>query len=111
MPFKSEKLLIVFTEHDRRIKITDEIRESIIKEYATGKTSHRKLAAKYGVSKTTIENVLNPDKYQKQLKRYKAENHSAKYYNKDKWKDYIKQHRRYKQSLYKKGIIGGEENE
>jgi hypothetical protein len=48
---------------------------------------------------------LNDDKYKEQLERYKQEQHSKKYYNKEKHKEYIKQHRRYKQNLYLKGEI------
>lgn len=39
-------------------KLTQELADEIRKEYYTSKISQRKLAEKYGVSKTTIQNVL-----------------------------------------------------
>ena len=106
MPYKSEKIKIDHTEHDKRIKLTEQQKETIRKEYATGLVSHRNLAEKYNVNRKTIYNILNPDKYQQQLERNKENNHSKQYYNKEKHKDYIKQHRRYKQKLYVNEVIG-----
>lgn len=105
MPFKSEKIKIEFTENDKRIKLTTEQKDMIRKEYATGLISQRGLAKKYNVSRRTIFNVVNPEKYLRQLEKYKEERHSKAYYNKNKHKEYIKQHRRYKQELYKNGEI------
>ena len=105
MPFKSEKIKIEFTEKDKRIKLTDEQRKKIKEDYATGLISHRGLAEKYKVSHKTIYNILHEDKYQEQLERYKEEKHSKQYYDKEKHKDYIKNHRRYKQELFVKGEI------
>lgn len=39
-------------------KLTQELADEIRKEYYTSKISQRKLAEKYGVSKTTIQNIL-----------------------------------------------------
>ena len=111
MPYKSEKIKIEFTKKDKRIKLTDNQKEEIKKDYATGLISHRGFAEKYKVSRKTIYNVLNDDKYKEQLERYKQEQHSKKYYNKEKHKEYIKQHRRYKQNLYLKGEIKKESEE
>jgi len=106
MPYKSEKINIAFTEYDKRIRLTEEQKEAIRKEYATGLISHRGLAEKYKVNRKTIYNILNPDKYKAQLERNKEINHSKQYYNKDKHKEYIKQHRHYKQKLYTNNLIG-----
>jgi DNA-binding XRE family transcriptional regulator len=111
MPYKSEKIKIEFTEKDKRIKLTDEQREKIKKDYSTGLISQRDLAKKYKVDRKTIYNILHEDKYQEQLERYKEEKHSKQYYNKEKHKDYIKTHRRYKQELYVKGEIKEESEE
>lgn len=47
-------------------KLTDQQRKQIIAEYALGGTSHRALAAKYGVSPTAIKKVLeDPESVQK----------------------------------------------
>ena len=105
MPYKSEKTKIEFTNNDKRIKLTDAQRENIKKDYATGLISQRGLAEKYKVDRKTIYNILHEDKYKEQLERYKEEKHSKQYYNKEEHKDYIKNHRRYKQELYLKGEI------
>ena len=105
MPYKSEKIIIDHTENDKRIKLTEEQRENIKKEYSTGLISQRSLAEKYNVDRKTIYNILHPDKYQETLERYKEEKHSKKYYVKEKQRDYIKKYRRRKQKLYKEGII------
>ena len=111
MPYKSEKIKIEFTNKDKRIKLTDEQREKIKKDYSTGLISQRGLARKYKVDRKTIYNILHPEKYQETLERYKEEKHSKQYYNKEKHKDYIKNHRRYKQELYVKGEIKEESEE
>lgn len=106
MPFKSEKINIDHTKHDRRIRLSEEQKQAIRKEYATGLATHRSLAEKYRVNRKTIYNILNPDKYLKQLEENKINKHSQKYYKKEKHREYIKEHRRYKQNLYNNKQIG-----
>ena len=48
------------------MRINDKIREQIKKDYATGKYSHASLGAKYGVSRTSIARILNPDYREKE---------------------------------------------
>lgn len=43
------------------MRVSDEIREQIKRDYASGFHSHRSLGDKYGVSRTTIARILNPD--------------------------------------------------
>lgn len=106
MPYKSEKIIIDHTANDKRIRLTDEQKQKIKEEYATSLISQRALAKKYNVDRKTIYNILHPDKYQEQLKANQENKHSQKYYNKEKHKEYIKNHRRYKQTLYVNKIIG-----
>lgn len=106
MPYKSEKIKIEHTQHDRRIRLSEEQKQFIRKEYATGLATHRSLAEKYGVDRKTIYNILNHDKYLKQLEKNKINKHSQKYYNKEKHTNYIKNHRQYKQKLYVNKLIG-----
>ena len=82
MPYKSEKIKIEFSDKDKRIKLTEEQRQQIKKDYATGLISHRGLAEKYKVDRKTIYNILHEDRYKEQLERYKEEKHSKKYYDK-----------------------------
>ena len=78
MPYKSEQIKIEHTQHDRRIRLTEEQKQAIRKEYATGLATHRSLADKYGVNRKTIFNILNHDKYLKQLEDNKINKHSQK---------------------------------
>lgn len=43
------------------MKIKDEIRNNIISDYKTGHFSYATLAAKYGVSSTSIGRIVNPE--------------------------------------------------
>ena len=48
------------------MRINDQIRKQIIKDYATGKYTHASLAAKYGVSRTSVARITNPDYREKE---------------------------------------------
>lgn len=104
MPYLSEKIKIAGTEFDRRIKLTSEDREEIVKLYSSG-LSQRKIAALYKVDRRTISFIVNPSALDENLKRRKERGGTSVYYSKDKHKNYIKQHRRYKQDLKLKGAI------
>lgn len=43
------------------MKIKDEIRNKIIEDYKTGQYSYASLAAKYGVSGTSVGRIVNPE--------------------------------------------------
>src|SRR5690606_41899332 len=108
MPYKfeTEKLSINNPKYDKRIKLTDEDRESIRKEYATGKISQRGLAKKYNVSRRLIQFVLDPDKEKVAKQQFKERRKDGRYYNKDKHKEYMRRHRKHKKELYDKGLLG-----
>lgn len=56
-------------------KLTDEQEKRIIAEYVEGGTSHRKLAAKYGVSTYKIASVLHSDReINRKISQKKEEN-------------------------------------
>lgn len=102
MPYKSEKIKIEKTSHDRRMKLTEEQKDKIRAE--VGK-SQRKLAEEYGVSRRTIQFILSPEKLLENKKRRLERGGWKQYYNKDKYSQEMKEHRRYKQELYLKGEI------
>ena len=104
MPYLSEKIKIAGTEFDRRIKLTSEDREEIVKLYSSG-LSQRKIAAIYKVDRRLISFIVNPSAYEENLKRRTERGGSKVYYDKNKHANYIKQHRRYKQDLKLKGEI------
>lgn len=99
MPYKNQtdKLLIPLALK-RNIKLTDKDKSDIRTIYATGMSSHRKLAELYNVEKSTIASVLNPDKYE--LNKQRAKENKHKYYNKEKQAEYMRNHRKYRQELY-----------
>jgi len=106
MPYKSQKIPIANTEFDRRQKLTDDQREYIRWLRKEEGLSYNVLARQFGVSKRTIIYVCNPDKYEV-LKAQNKQRHKEGRYKptKEEWAETVREHRRYKQSLYKKGLI------
>lgn len=105
MPYKSDRIKIQGTKYDRRIKLTEQDREDI--KHLTG-MSIRGIARMYGVDKRLIQFILYPERKQKNLLDRKNRGGSMQYYTKEKQREYIKEHRNYKHSLYKENKIGGE---
>ena len=103
MPYKSEKLKLHETQ-DRRRKLTDEQKEEIKKIYAEGKCGTRPLAKQFGVSRSTIQVIVNPAI--KQRHHDYVANHWRDYRpTKEEWAETMKEHRHYKQELYLKGEL------
>jgi hypothetical protein len=107
MPFKSEKILIVKTQFDRRVKLTDEDKVLIKKISEEENLSQRALARQFNVSRRLIQYILDPEKLAENIKQRKERGGSKQYYDKDRHREYMKDHRRYKQDLYTKGEIHG----
>lgn len=105
MPYKSEKIKIEHTKHDRRIKLTPDEKELIVWLSEEEKLSQRVLAAQFNVSRRTIQFILAPEKLTENKKRREQRGGSKQYYDKDLHKEYMKDHRQYKQKLYVKGEI------
>lgn len=106
MPYRSEKILICGTRYDRRQKLTPEQRAEIFHRYHTGRVSQRQLARQYGVSRRLITFIIDPEKMEtanEELKRRKAK--GLYKLDKQKWAATVREHRRYKQQLYKQGQI------
>lgn len=103
MPYKSEKITISGSRHDRRRKLTEGQKQEI-RENKMG-LSQRKLAAVYGVSRRTITFILDPEKLAENLKRRQERGGHKQYYDKEKHAHYMQNHRKYKQDLYVKGKI------
>jgi len=102
MPYKFETDKIKLPEgKDRRVKLTNEDKEVIRALYATGDISTYKLAEEFNVSRRTISFILDPQKKKANLEKLAERGGSKAYYDKDKYKEYMKSHRRYKQSIMK----------
>lgn len=103
MPYKSEKIKLSETQ-DRRRKLTKEQKEEIKAIYATGVCGTRPLAKQFGVSRSLIQIIVNPNIAQKR-KEY-TKNNWAKYKTtKEERAEIQREHRRYKQELYVKGEL------
>ena len=106
MPYKSEKLKLP-PEKDRRRKLTDDQKEEIRKIYATGVCGMRPLAKQFGVSRTTIQIIVNPERAEAIKQRTKE--HWRDYRpSKEEWAEIVKEHRHYKHELYVKGELKDE---
>lgn len=103
MPYKSEKLKLPPAK-DRRRKLTDEQKEEIRLIYAEGKVGTRPLAKQFGVSRSLIQIIVNPDIAER--KKQYVKDHWRDYRpSKEAWAETMKEHRHYKQELYLKGEI------
>ena len=93
MPYSSEKIQIAGTKHDGRRKLSDEQKGAIIILRKKG-CSYRKMAEKFGVSKSLIQSIIRPQS------RTKPKKLSTEY-----WTNAKRKHRKRKQELYKNGKI------
>ena len=103
MPYKSEKLKLP-PNKDRRRKLTDEQKEEIRKIYATGICGTRPLAKKFGVSRTLIQTIVNPEIAERHKQHMKEHWRDYKP-SKEEWNETKRKHRQYKQNLYLQGEL------
>lgn len=109
MPYKSEKIVIASTIFDRRRKLTDEQKEQIKKIYDSGVCGTRPLARQFGVSRSTIQVIVN-DEIAKRKKQYVKDNWKKYVTDKEEHARVIREHRQYKQKLYLDKKIKLEDN-
>lgn len=105
MPYKSEKIKIVNTLFDRRVKLTPDDKELIKWLREEEQTSYQKLANQFKVSKRTIIFICKPETLEACKKKRADRGGSKIYYDKEKHSEAIKEHRQYKQELKLKGLI------
>ena len=106
MPYKSEKIRIDNTMYDRRRKLTQEQKEEIRAIYLTGVCGQRPLARQFGVSRSTIQIIVN-DEIAKRKKQYVKDNWKKYVADKEEHARVMKEHRHYKQKLYLENKIKG----
>lgn len=103
MPYKSTNIPLSETQ-DRRRKLTDEQKEEIKRIYKSGVCGARPLAKQFGVSRSTIQIIVNPSRAEAVKGRIKK--HWRDYRpTKEEWAETIREHRHYKQELYLKGEL------
>jgi predicted DNA-binding protein YlxM (UPF0122 family) len=107
MPYKSEKIKLGELQ-DRRKKLTDKQREEIKSLYGTGNYSLNGLAKQFNVSKKTILLIVNENSAEK-AKQYRKEHWKEWQRTGKEWNEIVKEHRAYKQKLYKDGKLKDEE--
>lgn len=106
MDLRKNKIKIVNTPYDRRVKLTSEQRSEIKYLYAQGGTSYSKLAKEFNVSKRLIQFIINPDKHNKCLEQFKERRKDGRYKpTKEDWASTMREHRSYKEKLFKEGKI------
>ena len=110
MPYKSERIPLP-RELDRRVRLSEEQKDEIRHKYETGMYSQRQLANEYGVSRRLIVFVIHPDRYER-AKKITAQHHKEGRYDvsKEEHAQIIREHRRYKQSLYTAGKLKDEQD-
>ena len=106
MPYKSEKIKLQGLQ-DRRRKLTDEQKEEIRAIYATGKVGQRPLAKQFGVSRSLIQIIVNPEIAEKKKQRMKE--HWREYSDREQLTKSVRNLRKYKQELYLKGELKEDE--
>ena len=106
MPYKSEKLKLS-EKQDRRRKLTQEQKEEIKRIYESGVCGTRPLAKQFGVSRSMIQIIVNPNRAAAVKQR--AKEHWRDYRpSKEEWAKTIREHRQYKQNLFLKGELKGQ---
>lgn len=103
MPYKSEKIKLA-PNQDRRRKLTDEQKEEIRRIYKTGVCGTRPLAKQFGVSRSTIQVIVNPSIAERHKIRMKEHWRDYRPSNEE-WAATIREHRHYKQELYLNGEL------
>ena len=103
MPYKSGKMHLSESQ-DIRKKLTAEQKTGIASLYETGLFSLNQLARQFEVSKKTILLIVNPESEAK-AKQYRKENWKQWQRTGEEWNAIQREHRAYKQKLYKDGKL------
>ena len=107
MPYKSEKVRLNPSQ-DRRRKLTEEQKEEIRRIYKAGVCGTRPLAKQFGVSRSTIQILVNPTRAEK-VKQYRKEHWRDYRPTKEEWANTMREHRHYKHELYLQGKLDMED--
>jgi DNA invertase Pin-like site-specific DNA recombinase len=103
MPYKSETIKLDPSQ-DRRRKLTEEQKEEIRRIYQSGVCGTRPLAKQFGVSRATIQVIVNPNIAERH-KQYQKEHWRDYRPSKEEWAATIREHRQYKHKLYINGEL------
>ena len=98
MPSPIDKIR-VGKERDRRIKIPASEHAYIKQRHDNGEAI-RAIARDYGVDHRLIQFIIYPERLAQNYKNRLARGGSKIYYNKNKWRETMREHRAYKKTLY-----------
>lgn len=101
---RKKTLTIKNKKLDRRVKLSDKQRQEIKLLKDTG-ISQNQVALNYGVSRRTIQFIWFPEQLEENKKRREERGGSAQYYDKEKHREVMREHRAYKKQLKEKGLI------
>lgn len=105
MPRKCDLIPIANEELDRRVKLTSSDKIQIKQLYESGEYSQRALAAMFSVSRRSIQFIIDPEKLVENKKRRAQRGGSKRYYDKESNTKSMREHRNYKNQLFKQGKI------
>jgi predicted HTH transcriptional regulator len=105
MPRISDTIPINNQKLDRRVKLTLEDKELIKWIREEEKISYQKLANRFNVSKRLIIFICKPETKVKCLEARDKRGGSMAYYDKEKHRVEMKEHRQYKKELHGKGLL------
>jgi len=104
LPYKSDKIRLK-PHQDRRRKLTDKDKEEI---RSMKGLSQRKLAKMFGVSRRTIQFILDPEKLAANKERRKERGGWKQYYDKEERAAVMREYRKYKHTLFKQEGLSDE---
>src|SRR5690606_24093769 len=99
----SDGLTINNEKLDRRVKLTAQDRENLIK--LKEKVSQRESARIFNVDRRTVQFIWYPEKLAENKARRAERGGSAQYYDREAHNKAMRDHRNYKKELYEKGLI------
>lgn len=100
MPYKTDTKLLADQFIDRRVKLLNCQREMVHYWYGEG-MSITAIAKLFKVNKRLIQFELFPERKKKNLKDREERGGTMQYYDKDKHRETIKEHRKYKYKTLK----------
>jgi hypothetical protein len=105
MPYKFDtNKLRIGSDNDRRIKIPKSEHAAIFELHKLG-IAIRAIGRKYGVDHRTIQFILFPERLEICRQHLQNRGGSKQYYDKDKWKLIMREHRAYRLKLFNEGKL------
>jgi len=105
MPYQNDtKKLKLNKKQDRRYcSLTDKDRGKIRSLYYENEWAVRKIARKYAhkCSRRLVIFIIHPERLKALQEQNRKEKHHLKYYDKDKWREYMRSHRKHRAEVFK----------